>query len=103
MKLLTTFCPSKIVWELTAIASEGKFPSNNWQKQLALIEESLILLKQSGIAGIRLVLFPSELTNDGNAFRFEPLTTMLSVTDKLKMEVILCVGPFQYPYYPGIY
>ena len=103
MQIWTTFCPSKISWELTYIETKGDKPSSDWQKNRKLIEESLHLLKQSGIAGIRLVIYPAESTQDGQTFNWTAIETMLSLCQKEKLLVDLCIGPFQYPNFPGIY
>lgn len=103
MQLWTTFTPGKIVWELTAVKSEGKAARNDWMNHIELVADSLKLLKQHGIAGIRLVIYPSEVTENGKTFDWKPIDTMLSLANKHKLEVDLCVGPFQYPNYPGIY
>lgn len=103
MTLWTTFTPGKIVWELTAVQSEGKAATSNWMEHKELVVNSLKLLKQHGISGIRLVVYPSELTENGKSFDWKPIDTMLELAAKNKLEVDLCVGPFQYPNYPGIY
>lgn len=103
MKLWTTFTPGKIVWEVTTIASQGKAATNNWMAKKEVVETSLKLLKQYGISGIRLVIYPSEITENGTSYDWKPIDTMLAMTSKLKLEVDLCIGPFQYPNYPGIY
>jgi hypothetical protein len=103
MKLYTTFAPSKICWEVTCVRSKGTKAHSNWQKELPLIEESLKTLSTYGISGIRLSIYPNELTQDGKHFNWAPIDTILEMTQKYKIQVILCIGPFQYPYYPGIY
>ncbi len=103
MTLWTTFCPSKICWELTAIETTGKSPRSDWQKHQSLIAESLNTIKTAGISGIRLVIFPSELTTDGKIFDWKPIEIMLTLCRESHLLVDLCIGPFQYPYYPGIY
>lgn len=99
----TTFCPTKISWELTYVETQGKKASGDWQKHIHMIEESLSLLKDAGIDGMRLVIFPSELTQDGKKFNWMPIKKMLEVCENKKILVDLCIGPFQYPNYPGIY
>lgn len=103
MKIWTTFCPKKVCWELTYAQTAGKKPTSNWQQHKQLISESLMTLKSYGIAGIRLVILPEELTRDGKKWNWGPIDTMLTMCHNLKLSVVLCVGPFQYPYYPGIY
>lgn len=103
MHVWTTFCPSKICWELTYIETKGKKATGNWLNNLILIENSLKLLKTHGITGIRLVIYPSEITRDGKRFDWEPIHTILKLCAKHTMAVDLCVGPFQFPNYPGIY
>ncbi|HUQ85106.1 MAG TPA: hypothetical protein VM077_02175 [Candidatus Limnocylindrales bacterium] len=103
MKLWTTFTPQKVAWELSYILTKGKSPNSKWQENTALIDESIKKLKKAGISGIRLVIYPSELTTDGKVFRWEAINKMLKLSKKNKVEVDLCIGPFQYPNYPGIY
>ncbi len=103
MEVWTTFTPSKVCWELTNIATKGKAASSNWQENLGLIESSLKKLKKVGISGTRLVIFPSEITNDGKVFNWVPINKVLRLSAKHELKVDLCIGPFQYPNYPGIY
>lgn len=103
MNIWTTFCPGKISWELTYIETKGKSPSNNWYKYRKIIDESLQTLKDAGIVGIRLVIYPSEITQDGKEYNWKPLETILTFCEKRELAVDLCIGPFQYPNYPGIY
>jgi hypothetical protein len=103
MTLWTTFTPSKIVWELTTVQSGGKAASSNWMENKELIDTSLKLLKQHGISGIRLVIYPSELTDNGKTYDWKPIDAMLALTKKHNLQVDLCIGPYQYPNYPGIY
>ncbi len=78
----TTFCPGKIVWELTAVRGKGMGATNDWMHEKALVERSLKLLKNSGISGIRLVIYPSEITENGKAFNWKPIDTMLALSQK---------------------
>ncbi len=103
MKVWTTFTPGKVSWELTTVATQGKGGDSRWMNHLDLIESSLRKLKSAGIEGIRLVIYPYELSEDGKTFNWKPLETMLDLCKKVKMKVEWCVGPFQYPNYPGIY
>lgn len=103
MNVWTTFAPGKICWELTYIKTLGKAPSSDWQENLELIKNALRKLKGSGISGIRLVIYPDNLTRDGKVFDLKPIDKMLRICDGEKVKVDLCIGPFQYPYYPGIY
>lgn len=103
MTIWTTFCPSKVCWELTYAKTEGKSPTSDWLKYQHLIKTSLQILQKHGISGIRLVIFPNEVTKDGKRFDWTAVETMLTLCHKLKIQVDLCLGPYQYPYYPGIY
>lgn len=103
MTFWTTFTPIKVSWELTTVQTKAKGGDGNWLKHLDIIEDSLKKLKAAGISGIRLVLYPHELTEDAKKFNWKPLETMLDLCKKHKIEVEWCVGPFQYPNYPGIY
>lgn len=103
MNLWTTFTPRKVVWELTFIKTKGNAPSYDWLENLDIIFFSLRGLKSAGIAGIRLVIYPSEITNDGKEFKWRPIETMLDLCSQEGLAVDLCIGPYQYPNYPGIY
>lgn len=103
MEIWTTFTPRKVVWELTSLLSEGVSPSYNWIDNLDLVKESLIKLKQAGIVGIRLVIYPQELTKDAVSFDFKLIDLILDCCQKYNIKVDFCLGPFQYPHYPGIY
>ncbi len=103
MEIWTTFTPQKVSWELTCIKTKGKSASIDWQKNIGLIDSSLNKLKRAGISGIRLVIYPAELSMDGKSFRFDPIEKVLKFTKKYGLKVDLCIGPFQYPNYPGIY
>lgn len=103
MELWTTFTPQKISWEVTCISTQGKSPSDDWQKNIGLVDSSLKKLKQAGISGIRLVIYPAEITTDGKSFKFSVIDKVLNLSKKHGLKVDLCIGPFQYPNYPGIY
>ncbi|HVF69553.1 MAG TPA: hypothetical protein VNA13_03230 [Xanthomonadales bacterium] len=103
MEIWTTFTPQKVSWELTCVLTRGRSPSSDWLKNLKLIDESLGKLKKAGISGIRLVIYPSEITMDGKIFNWEAIDKMLVLSNKHRLKVDLCIGPFQYPNYPGIY
>lgn len=103
MTIWTTFVPSKIAWELTQIPLQGKGATGDWQKHSELIKTSLKKLKAAGISGIRLSIYPSEITKDGETFNWKPLDTMLDLCRDKQILVDLCIGPFQYPQYPGIF
>lgn len=103
MTIWTTFTPQKVSWELTTVQTKGKGGDGNWTAHLPLIESALKQLKGAGITGIRLVIYPYEISQDGKTFDFKPIETMLDLCKKLKVQVDLCIGPFQYPNYPGIY
>jgi hypothetical protein len=103
MNIWTTFCPSKASWELTYIYTKGELPTSDWQNNNELIDKSLKRLKAAGIFGIRLVIYPSELSVDGQNFNWKPIEKMLDKCFKLELAVDLCIGPFQYPNYPGIF
>lgn len=103
MTIWTTFTPQKVCWELTTVHTKGKKAVSAWLEQLPVIDTALRQLKTSGITGIRLVIFPNEVTQDAKAFDWKPIETMLDLCKKHKLLVDLCVGPFQYPNYPGIF
>lgn len=103
MTLWTTFCPQKICWEVTTVIGKGRGGTGKWLEHKKLIDQSLKTLGEYGISGIRLVIYPSEITQDGTHFDWRPIDTILTLAKKHGMAVDLCLGPFQYPNYPGIY
>ena len=103
MEFWTTFTPKKIAWELTSVSTKGKKPTYNWIKNIHHVKDSLFKLKKSGIVGIRLVIYPSELSIDALRFNFRPIEKILDICMQFDLKVDLCIGPFQYPNYPGIY
>jgi hypothetical protein len=103
MDLWTTFTPGKTSWELTAVATNGKKPSRDWIKNIEIIKVSLQKLAEAGISGVRLVIYPSELTADGKSFEWTPIEKVLEICRKSNLNTDLCIGPFQYPNYPGIF
>lgn len=103
MTIWTTFCPSKICWELTCVQTKGVKPTSHWLQHQDLIGNSLKLLKKHGVRGIRLVIFPDEITTDGKKCDWTAIDVMLTLCKQHKILVDLCLGPYQYPYYPGIY
>jgi len=103
MNIWTTFTPGKVTWELTKVQSKGKGATSDWQKNLPIIKTSLQKLKTTGIVGIRLVIYPSEITKDGRIINWKPIDTMLNLCKENKLAVDFCIGPFQYPHYPGIF
>lgn len=102
MEIWTTFSPQKVSWELTTAQNKGKGGDSDWLKNLDLIKKSLLILKSYKISGIRLVIFPPDLIQDGEIFNWEKLNRVLSLTKQLNLKVDWCLGPFQYPYGPGI-
>lgn len=102
-ELWTTFCPQKIIWELTVVETKGRSPRNDWINKIEVIKKSLVLLKKNGISGIRLAIFPSELFLKQKSLQWQPVETMLTLCKEQGLQVNFCLGPFQYPYYPGIY
>lgn len=103
MTFWTTFTPQKICWELSCIKTRGKAATGNWLDNRELINQALKDLKQAGITGIRLVIFPEEVTIDGKNIHWQPIEIMLLLCQKNGLAVDLCIGPYQYPNYPGIY
>ncbi len=103
MEIWTTFTPQKVSWELTYVKTKGKSPSSDWERNFDLIDNSLKKLKKAGVSGIRLVIYPAEITRDGKSFRFAAIDKILVLSNKHGIIVDLCIGPFQYPNYPGIF
>ena len=103
MTYWTTFTPQKVSWELTTVLTQAKGGTGQWRTQLPLIKKALKHLSGAGISGIRLVIFPEEVTDDGKTFQWDAIDIMLDLCRKEQLKVDLCLGPYQYPNYPGIY
>ncbi|HSW97240.1 MAG TPA: hypothetical protein VLF89_05430 [Candidatus Saccharimonadales bacterium] len=105
-QLRTTFCPRKEMWESAQyLKMQGNWSggdSSNWMQHTEIIEKNITALANAGFKGGRLAIFPFELTNDGNNFDFSPIETALDLMNKHDMTADFCVGPFDYPYGPGI-
>lgn len=76
--------------------------SGKWWNHLDLMKDQLTLLKKSGVTGLRLNIFSSELTTNARTIRWQPLESFLDLAEKLNLEIHLCLGPYQYPLWPGI-
>src|SRR5258708_38243485 len=75
---------------------------SDWMNNTDVMEKNIAALAHAGFKGGRLAVFPFELTNDGNKFDFLSIDTALDIMHKHNMTADLCVGPFDYPYGPGI-
>ena len=95
------FCPKKLYWEFSQLEQHASLPSE-WWKEPQLFIEALTLLAQHSIEGIRLNIFNAELTEDGETINWTPIDVALEVCQQLDLKVHLCIGPYQYPLYPGI-
>lgn len=92
--LRSTILPRKIVWELTG--------NSDWFVQQDVFRSALTDLKAAGLKGGRLAIFPFEVTRDGSTYNWEPMDTAIDLMHEHGMTVDLCIGPLDYPYYPGI-
>lgn len=95
------FCPIKHYWELKQLPEFSNLPEFWWQS-LGLIEQELVLLQKAGIEGLRLNIFNTELCPDGEHINWQPLDLFLDLAQKNNLEIHLCLGPYQYPLWPGI-
>src|SRR4051794_16123845 len=102
MQFMTTFCPRKVMWELSYVHSQGTHATSTWGQHYADINESLIKLRKAGIQGIRMVVFPFEIIHADMRYDWQPIEILLNSCYELDLDVDVCLGPFQYPYYPGI-
>ncbi len=65
-QIWTTFCPSKVNWELSKIESKGGSASSDWLSNISLIDNSLELLKKFGITGYQIgKFFHQKVTKEG--------------------------------------
>ncbi|MEN9407690.1 MAG: hypothetical protein RLZZ455_906 [Candidatus Parcubacteria bacterium] len=102
MEIWTTFFPKKIAWELTHAISKGRGGTSDWLQHTHLIEKALGDLRVAGIKGVRLIITPGELTDDGRRFNWSPVEKALTLCSRHKFQVDFCLGPFQYAHFPGI-
>lgn len=101
IQVWANFCPKKFYWELKQLPDFAKLPENWWESS-KLIKEQLVLLKKAGITGLRLNIFNTELTSNAQTIHWQPLETFLDIAEQTGLEVHLCLGPYQYPLWPGI-
>lgn len=94
-------CPKKLFWELSQL-NQFSTLTDRWWEHPELLLEQLTLLQKAGIKGIKLNVFNTELTQDGETIDWQPLDLFLSLAEKLNVKVHLCLGPYQYPLWPGI-
>lgn len=103
MEYWFNFCPRKLYWELTFAKTKGKNPTGDWMREPEVLEESLKQLKVWNISGIRLIVYPSEITEDGIDFNWRPIDKVITYCEQVGLKIDFCLGPFQYPHYPGIF
>lgn len=101
IQVWANFCPKKFYWELRRLPT-FKAGSEEWWENPALFKEQLRLLKKAGITGLRLNIFNTELTTDALTIHWKPLDLFLQWADETELEIHLCLGPYQYPLWPGI-
>lgn len=102
MEIWTTFFPKKVAWELTHAISDGNGGTSEWLQHISLIDTALGDLKNAGIRGVRLIITPGELTDDGEHFNWMPVEKALTLCSRHLLQVDYCLGPFQYAHFPGI-
>ncbi len=101
INLWTNFCPTKLYWELKQLPEFFSL-SGSWWESAQIIDKQLRLLKKAGITGLRLNIFSSEITSDAQTLHWQPIEVMLELAQKNALDVQLCLGPYQYPLWPGI-
>lgn len=106
-QLETTLCLRKIAYEESELLKmqglwTGDQDQSDWLGQLNRIEEDIAMLAEVGFKSVRLVIFPFELTEDGETYNWKPLDTALGLTEKHGIKASVCVGPFKFPYDPGV-
>lgn len=101
IRLWTNFCPKKHFFELKQLP-EFSTLSEQWWDAPKVLSQELQLLKKAGITGIRANIFCNELTTDAQTLHWQPIETLLKLAQKNNLEVQLCLGPYQYPLWPGI-
>lgn len=105
-QLKTTFFPRKMMWEAAELLKvQGKWPGgdeSDWLSHQSVIEGQIAALAAAGFRGGRLTVVPFELTQDGKSFNWNPLETALKIMKKYGLVADLCIGPLDFPYYPGI-
>lgn len=100
-ELWVNICPRKLYYELHEI--DPSLPNQDqWWDHPQLLKKQMKLLKQSGIIGIKLNIFNFELTSTGKHIDFSAIAVALAICEELNMRVHICLGPYQYPLWPGI-
>jgi len=105
-ELRTTIFPRKIMWEAVQVLKAKDewsydIDESDWLRRLDIFEEHIARLAANGIKGGRLEVVPFELTQDGINFNYAPLEKAIEIMAQHGMKVDLCLGPIDYPYYPG--
>lgn len=102
----TTLTPRKLYWEATQIpnftATNRDNFYQNWHHNPTFLQESMHLLRDKGITGLRLNIFNFEITTNGKEYNWQPLETALNAAQHANLQVDLCIGPFAYPLWPGL-
>ncbi len=101
LSIWANLCPRKLFWELRQL-DDTPASIKPWWKQTQILYKCLKLLKNIGIDGLRLNIFNLELTSDGKRIHWNRLEKILEMTSKLGLKIDYCLGPFQYPQWPGI-
>lgn len=106
-ELRTTVFPRKIMWEAVQVLKARdewayEIDESDWFRRPDIFEEHIARLAANGIKGGRLEVVPFELTQDGINFDYAPLEKAIEIMARYNMAVDLCLGPLDYPYYPGI-
>lgn len=95
------FCPRKYLWEVSQIPGVSLHPGEWWQ-QTERLDQALWLLRSHGVQGLRLNIFNFELLPQAYTPDWTPAITFLSLAKKHGLAIDWCLGPFQYPLWPGI-
>lgn len=94
-------CPRKLYWELGQLPKFAGLNQNWWEKPEILVE-CLHILKSHGIDFVRLTIYNTELTDYPQTINFKPLDLFIGIAKRLDLKIDFCLGPYQYPLYPGI-
>jgi len=98
--LWANICPRKLYWELEQTTDKSLF--KEWYFYPEILAESFRLLNQAGVTGIRLNIFNYELTFKQKSTDWQALELALNLAQQNQLQVHLCLGPWQYPLWPGL-
>lgn len=101
-QLWINLSPRKLYWELAQLDQYKTLDHDSWWQELEPLKTSLQILKSRHIHGIRLNIFNLELVRTPQEIDWTPLEVTLKLCKSHEIDVDVCLGPYQYPLWPGI-